>query len=61
MKRLPAALTVIALAAAPAAAQTTTTDPATKAVISGVIGLGLPDLSELGWRWKTISRSSTCG
>lgn len=28
------------------------TDPATKAVIAGVIGLGLPDLNELGWRWK---------
>ncbi|BCS35057.2 hypothetical protein TBR22_A42830 [Luteitalea sp. TBR-22] len=28
------------------------TDPATKAVIGGVIGLGLPDLSELGWRWR---------
>ena len=28
------------------------TDPSTKAVISGVIGLGLPDLNELGWHWK---------
>lgn len=28
------------------------TDPATKAVIAGVIGLGLPDLNELGWRWR---------
>lgn len=28
------------------------TDPATKAAIAGVIGLGLPDLNELGWRWK---------
>ncbi len=28
------------------------TDPRTKAVIAGVVGLGLPDLSELGWRWK---------
>lgn len=28
------------------------TDPATKADIAGVIGLGLPDLNELGWRWK---------
>jgi uncharacterized protein len=26
-------------------------DDATKSVISGVIGLGLPDLNELGWRW----------
>jgi fermentation-respiration switch protein FrsA (DUF1100 family) len=28
------------------------TDPATKARIDGVVGLGLPDLNELGWRWK---------
>jgi fermentation-respiration switch protein FrsA (DUF1100 family) len=28
------------------------TDPRTKAEILGVIGLGLPDLSELAWRWK---------
>jgi len=28
------------------------TDPSTKAAISGVIGLGLPNLNELGWRWK---------
>jgi alpha-beta hydrolase superfamily lysophospholipase len=28
------------------------TDPDTKAEISGVVGLGLPDLNELGWRWK---------
>lgn len=28
------------------------TDPATKPMISGVIGLGLPDLNELGWRWR---------
>jgi len=28
------------------------TDPGTKQAIAGVIGLGLPDLSELGWRWK---------
>jgi alpha-beta hydrolase superfamily lysophospholipase len=28
------------------------TDAATKTVIAGVIGLGLPDLNELGWRWK---------
>jgi uncharacterized protein len=26
-------------------------DDATKSVISGVVGLGLPDLNELGWRW----------
>ena len=28
------------------------TDPQTKATIAGVIGLGLPDLNELGWRWR---------
>jgi pimeloyl-ACP methyl ester carboxylesterase len=28
------------------------TDPGVKAAIAGVIGLGLPDLNELGWRWK---------
>lgn len=28
------------------------TDPRTKAVIAGVIGLGLPDRAEMGWRWK---------
>jgi alpha-beta hydrolase superfamily lysophospholipase len=30
------------------------TDPATKPDIAGVIGLGLPDLNELGWRWKDM-------
>jgi len=29
-----------------------TTDPQTKASIAGVLGLGLPDINELGWRWK---------
>jgi alpha-beta hydrolase superfamily lysophospholipase len=28
------------------------TDPRTKTAIAGVIGLGLPDLNELAWRWK---------
>jgi fermentation-respiration switch protein FrsA (DUF1100 family) len=28
------------------------TDPATKNAIAGVVALGLPDLNELGWRWK---------
>jgi len=28
------------------------TDPATKGVIAGVIGLGLPNINELGWRWR---------
>jgi fermentation-respiration switch protein FrsA (DUF1100 family) len=28
------------------------TDPGTKPLIAGVIGLGLPDFTELGWRWK---------
>jgi hypothetical protein len=27
-------------------------DPRTREAIAGVIGLGLPDLNELGWRWK---------
>jgi hypothetical protein len=27
-------------------------DPATKAAIAGVVALGLPDVNELGWRWK---------
>ena len=27
-------------------------DPVTKAAIGGVLGLGLPDVNELGWRWK---------
>jgi dienelactone hydrolase len=28
------------------------TDPATRPTIRGVVGLGLPDINELGWRWK---------
>jgi fermentation-respiration switch protein FrsA (DUF1100 family) len=28
------------------------TDPATRSSIAGVVGLGLPDINELGWRWK---------
>lgn len=28
------------------------TEPETKALVSGVIGLGLGDANELGWRWK---------
>ena len=28
------------------------TDPQTKMSIAGVLGLGLPDLNELGWRWR---------
>lgn len=28
------------------------TDAATQRLVSGVIGLGLPDLNELGWRWR---------
>ena len=28
------------------------TDPATRSAIAGVVGLGLPDINELGWRWK---------
>lgn len=30
------------------------TDPGTKGDIAGVIGLGLPDLNELGWRWRDM-------
>jgi dienelactone hydrolase len=30
------------------------TDPQLKAAIAGVIGLGLPDLNELGWRWRDM-------
>jgi alpha-beta hydrolase superfamily lysophospholipase len=30
------------------------TDPQTKAAIAGVLGLGLPDLNELGWRWRDM-------
>jgi pimeloyl-ACP methyl ester carboxylesterase len=30
------------------------TDPANKEAIAGVIGLGLCDLTELGWRWKDM-------
>ena len=28
------------------------TDPQTQRAIAGVLGLGLPDINELGWRWK---------
>jgi hypothetical protein len=28
------------------------TDPQTRTSIAGVIGLGLPDVNELGWRWR---------
>jgi alpha-beta hydrolase superfamily lysophospholipase len=28
------------------------TDARTRQVVAGVIGLGLPDLNELGWRWR---------
>ena len=28
------------------------TDPGTKSAIAGVVGLGLPNINELGWRWK---------
>jgi fermentation-respiration switch protein FrsA (DUF1100 family) len=30
------------------------TDPRLRAEIAGVIGLGLPDLNELGWRWRDM-------
>lgn len=28
------------------------TDPGTRESIAGVVGLGLPDINELGWRWR---------
>jgi pimeloyl-ACP methyl ester carboxylesterase len=31
------------------------TDARTKAEIAGVIGLGLPDVNELAWRWKDVA------
>jgi fermentation-respiration switch protein FrsA (DUF1100 family) len=37
------------------------TDPHLKAAIAGVIGLGLPDLNELGWRWRDMSIYLTHG
>lgn len=30
------------------------TDPQTRRAIAGVIGLGLPDVNELDWRWKDL-------
>jgi pimeloyl-ACP methyl ester carboxylesterase len=30
------------------------TDPRTKDEVGGVVGIGLPDFSELGWRWKDM-------
>jgi len=30
------------------------TDPDTRSAIAGVVGLGLPELSELGWRWTDV-------
>lgn len=28
------------------------TDPTTRSAIAGIVGLGLPDINELGWRWR---------
>lgn len=28
------------------------TDPRTREALAGVVGLGLPDINELGWRWR---------
>jgi type IV secretory pathway VirJ component len=36
-------------------------DPATKRDIAGVIALGLPDSSELGWRWRDMTIYVTHG
>ena len=30
------------------------TDPRNKGIVAGVLGLGLSDLTELGWRWKDM-------
>ena len=30
------------------------TDPITKAAIGGVVGLGLPNINELGWHWRDV-------
>jgi pimeloyl-ACP methyl ester carboxylesterase len=30
------------------------TDPQTKSLVTGVIGVGLPDINELGWRWRDV-------
>jgi pimeloyl-ACP methyl ester carboxylesterase len=28
------------------------TDPRVKALVSGIVGVGMPDINELGWRWR---------
>ena len=37
------------------------TDPGTRASITGVVGLGLPNMNELGWRWKDAAIYVTHG
>jgi len=37
------------------------TNPDTKAAVSGVIGLGLPNINELAWRWKDMAIYVTHG
>ena len=37
------------------------TDPDTRALVTGVVGLGLPNLNELGWRWKDMTIYITHG
>jgi dienelactone hydrolase len=37
------------------------TDPRNKKAVAGVIGLGLSDLTELGWRWKDMAIYLTHG
>jgi fermentation-respiration switch protein FrsA (DUF1100 family) len=37
------------------------TDPRNKDAVAGVIGLGLSDLTELGWRWKDMAIYLTHG
>src|SRR5262245_64337576 len=28
------------------------TDPRLKALVTGIVGVGMPDINELGWRWR---------
>jgi pimeloyl-ACP methyl ester carboxylesterase len=28
------------------------TDPRVKALVTGIVGVGMPDINELGWRWR---------
>ena len=37
------------------------TDPETRRIIGGVIGLGLPDMNELAWHWRDVAIYVTHG